>query len=442
LNEAETEFLEEELQFGRQYEDLLINLTKKDIELKTEILGDNNPTKVKILRTQKEKMFEKAGEINHRFNIDTKRGSRKKEIFDFADERANKLIGGLKEVYNSQEADLVRELIEIDSKRKSAEIRNKSTSILENKIEKVYKTAAEKNILFDNEKTKKEIFKKVNSKSNAKPLTAGEEKKLGAFKKAEEATATAPASKKAAADEAAERRAELARSDISTPYQPKKVPSRTVSATERLASSASKGVANLLGLRTKGASKTEQQRKESSTKGVAAFIQGKKGRGMRTITDKVLEPISRWIQVGKLKYNNRLLDEKQMFSVKYPSGAVNPYFSKNVAVSDLFYELMKNLEKSQKVDTRILKELDPDEKKLFENLIVRSGCGRQFGIMDVSPTDEEAEKEKRLAIVKGHYLAGGNSPEVINELRSLILYFIGINRIDKKTGLSTLQSIV
>jgi hypothetical protein len=82
------------------------------------------------------------------------------------------------------------------------------------------------------------------------------------------------------------------------------------------------------------------------------------------------------------------------------------------------------------------------KRNLFENFIVRSGTGRQFNIMDVSPTDEEAEKEKRLAIVKGHYLAGGNSPEVINELRSLILYFIGINRIDKKQGLATLQSIV
>jgi hypothetical protein len=258
---------------------------------------------------------------------------------------------------------------------------------------------------------------------------------------------------------------------------PKKVPARSASATERAkkgVSSAVKGTANLLGLRTPSRArslsrddvepsysiddimyepktlkkKTPQDRKEASTKGVAAFMsktQGKgikKGRGMRTITDKVLEPISRWIQVGKLKYNNRLLDEKQMFSVKYPSGAVNPHFAKNVAVSDLFYELMKNLEKSQKVDTRILKELDPDEKKLFENFIVRSGTGRQFNIMDVSPTDEEAEKEKRMTIVKGSYLAGNNSPEVINELRSLILYFIGINRIDKKQGLATLQSIV
>jgi len=237
------------------------------------------------------------------------------------------------------------------------------------------------------------------------------------------------------------------------PEKPKQVPARSPSLTERASStgrSAFKGTANLLGLRTKGASKTEpEERKEASKKGVASFMSKtqkgdgiKRGRGMRTITDKVLEPISRWIQVGKLKYNNRLLDEKQMFSVKYPSGAVNPHFAKNVAVSDLFYELMKNLEKSQKVDTRILKELDPDEKKLFENFIVRSGTGRQFNIMDVSPTDEEAEKEKRMTIVKGSYLAGNNSPEVINELRSLILYFIGINRIDKKQGLATLQSIV
>jgi hypothetical protein len=40
------------------------------------------------------------------------------------------------------------------------------------------------------------------------------------------------------------------------------------------------------------------------------------------------------------------------------------------------------------------------KRNLFENFIVRSGTGRQFNIMDVSPTDEEAEKEKRMSYCK------------------------------------------
>ncbi len=168
----------------------------------------------------------------------------------------------------------------------------------------------------------------------------------------------------------------------------------------------------------------------------------KKGRGIRSVTTKVLDPISRWSQIGKLKYNNRLLDEKQMFSIKYPSGAVNPHFPKAVPVSDLFHELLTNLENTKKVDKRILSDLDKDEKKLFEHFIVRSGAGRQFGIMDVTPTDEEKEREERYIIVKGTYLAGNNAQEVINELRSHILYFIDKGRISKSEGLATLRAIV
>ena len=131
-----------------------------------------------------------------------------------------------------------------------------------------------------------------------------------------------------------------------------------------------------------------------------------------------------------------------MFSIKYPSGAVNPHFPKAVPVSDLFHELLTNLENTKKVDKRILSDLDKDEKKLFEHFIVRSGAGRQFGIMDVTPTDEEKEREERYMIVKGTYLAGNNAQEVINELRSHILYFIDKGRISKSEGLATLRAIV
>lgn len=201
-------------------------------------------------------------------------------------------------------------------------------------------------------------------------------------------------------------------------------------------------------IKKKEQGKNPIERKEKSTQGVAKFMSSlegngiKKGRGVRSVTTKVLDPISRWSQIGKLKYNNRLLDEKQMFSIKYPSGAVNPHFPKAIPVSDLFHELLTNLEKTKKVDKRILSDLDKDEKKLFEHFIVRSGAGRQFGIMDVTPTDEEKEREERYIIVKGHYLAGGNSPEIINELRSHILYFIDKGRISKSEGLATLRAIV
>jgi hypothetical protein len=166
--------------------------------------------------------------------------------------------------------------------------------------------------------------------------------------------------------------------------------------------------------------------------------QAKKGKGIKQVVDS----LPRWVQIGKLKFNNRLLDEKQLISIKYPSGAHNPHFPKSIPVSDMFHELMTTLTDTQKVDKRLLNELEPAEKTLFEKFIVRSGAGRKMGISEVSKNDDEKQKEERYMIVKGSYLSGNNSPEIINELRSLILYFVETGRIDKRSALATLRSIV
>jgi hypothetical protein len=163
----------------------------------------------------------------------------------------------------------------------------------------------------------------------------------------------------------------------------------------------------------------------------------KRGRGVN-----VIDPSPRWIHIGKLKYNKRALDEKQMLSIKYPSGAMNPYFRKSIPVSDNLHELIQTLETTKKLDKRLMKELDPDERKLMETFLVRAGVGRGFGILKVTPTDEEAEKEKRLELLRGSYMAGNNSKELIQELRSLILYFIKIGRMKRSEGLATLVELV
>jgi len=174
--------------------------------------------------------------------------------------------------------------------------------------------------------------------------------------------------------------------------------------------------------------------------GVSQLLAPKKGRG---VADKkvLISTIPRWIQVGKLIFNNRLLDEKQLFSVKYPSNKTNPHFPRSVPVSNMFHELITTLTDTQKVDKRILKELEPAEKTLFEKFIVRSGTGRQFDINEVSKTDEEQDKEKRFTLLKGSYMSGNNSPEVVNELRSIILYFVETGRLDKRSALSTLRMV-
>jgi hypothetical protein len=164
----------------------------------------------------------------------------------------------------------------------------------------------------------------------------------------------------------------------------------------------------------------------------------KSGKG---ITSTCKEQTPRWIELGRYRINGRLLDEKQLLSVRYQSGTAVPVFKKMIPISDAFHELLTNLFETKKLDKRLLKELDPEEQRSAESLLVKSGVGRGFGIKEITPTDEEAKKIKRFEIVKGSYLAGNNAPAVIHELRSLIIHFVTTGHLSRKEGLRTLVEL-
>jgi hypothetical protein len=164
----------------------------------------------------------------------------------------------------------------------------------------------------------------------------------------------------------------------------------------------------------------------------------KSGKG---IASTCKEQTPRWIELGRYRINGRLLDEKQLLSVRYQSGTAVPLFPKMIPISDAFHELLTNLFETKKLDKRLLKELDPEEQRSAEALLVKSGVGRGFGIKEITPTDEEAKKIKRFEIVNGSYLAGNNAPAVIHELRSLIIHFVTTGHLSRKEGLRTLVEL-
>jgi hypothetical protein len=167
---------------------------------------------------------------------------------------------------------------------------------------------------------------------------------------------------------------------------------------------------------------------------------GRKPSG-KGIASTCKEQTPRWIEMGRFRINGRLLDEKQPHSVRYQSGTATPLFPKMVPISDAFHELLTNLFEFKKLDKRLLKELDPEERRSAETLLVKSGVGRGLGLKEISPTDEEARKIKRFDVVRGSYLAGNNSLAVIHELRSLIIHFVTTGKLSRKEGLRSLVEL-
>ena len=184
-----------------------------------------------------------------------------------------------------------------------------------------------------------------------------------------------------------------------------------------------------------------REEQQAEKKGIGMKRKPGRPKSGKGIASTCKEQTPRWIELGRYRINGRLLDEKQLLSVRYQSGTAVPQFPKMIPISDAFHELLTNLFETKKLDKRLLKELDPEEQRSAEALLVKSGVGRGFGIKEITPTDEEQKKIKRFEIVKGSYLAGNNSKDVIHELRSLIIHFVETGHLSRKDGLRSLMEL-
>lgn len=143
---------------------------------------------------------------------------------------------------------------------------------------------------------------------------------------------------------------------------------------------------------------------------------------------------------GKFLINGNALDN-QLLQVKYQAGGSIPGFSKKIAISDTFQDILNTLIDTGKLNKSQFKELDDGERRALETLMVKAGIGAEFGIKSITPTDELKKKLDRFELLKGMYNAGSNGVEVIHELRSLVLHFMNIGRITRRDALSTLLEL-
>jgi hypothetical protein len=143
---------------------------------------------------------------------------------------------------------------------------------------------------------------------------------------------------------------------------------------------------------------------------------------------------------GKFLINGNALDN-QLLQVKYQAGGSIPGFSKKIAISDTFQDILNTLIDTGKLNKSQFKELDDAERRALETLLVKAGIGAEFGIKSITPTDELKKKLDRFELLKGMYNAGNNGVEVIHELRSLVLHFMNIGRITRRDALATLMEL-
>jgi len=163
-------------------------------------------------------------------------------------------------------------------------------------------------------------------------------------------------------------------------------------------------------------------------------IKLKVGRGL-TVKE---EPT--FVQFGKYVIHMPMLMHHDMLNLKYKSLGPIPKFKNHVQVSDIFKEFLLDIIATGKINKHMYNEIDPDEKKLFEDISIGSGLWNSFNLKKTTNNDDEIESN-RFEILRGQILAGNNNIPLITEFRKLVLKFINNGKIRKCEGLNLLMQL-
>jgi len=188
-------------------------------------------------------------------------------------------------------------------------------------------------------------------------------------------------------------------------------------------------------------------------KGVGMVMGGRKPILIKKI-GKGLEPVETpsHIQFGKyLLHANNM--NKSVLSVHHKGGGrvqSIPVQSISEDLRDFIVRVLfdKRTQKPDEISSRggetpLQKEfnrLPLSEQKLFEKMSKGAGVHHTLGLKPVK-TDEDEKLEDRFEVLKGEWLAGNNSHELVRELRKIVIYFMEEGRLTKSQARELLLTI-
>jgi len=184
---------------------------------------------------------------------------------------------------------------------------------------------------------------------------------------------------------------------------------------------------------------SEERSPKPSGKGVDIGMTGRKPILIKKI-GRGLEPVETpsHIQFGKyLLHANNM--NKSVLSVHHKGGGrvqSIPVQSMSEDLRDFIVEVLQNKKASQKEFNR----LPLSEQKLFEKMAKGAGVHHTLGLKPVK-TDDDNKMEERFEVLKGEWLAGNNSHELVRELRKIIIHFMEEGRLTKSQARELLLTI-
>lgn len=144
-------------------------------------------------------------------------------------------------------------------------------------------------------------------------------------------------------------------------------------------------------------------------------------------------------EFGKYAIHIPQLEDQDILNVKYKSLGGIPKF-KPFPVSDVFRDFLLDILDGKRANERVYLQIDPKERKSFEEIAIGAGVWSGLGLKRTTTNDDE-EDRKRFEVLRGIYTAGNNSPQVLQELRRLVVKFMNNGKMKKNQGLELLMEL-
>ena len=142
---------------------------------------------------------------------------------------------------------------------------------------------------------------------------------------------------------------------------------------------------------------------------------------------------------GKYVMHIPHLTEKNVLNIKYPSLGSIPTI-KPMTISDDYKDFIIDVMNTSRVNDKAFNSLSNHEQKHFERITKGAGLIDTFKLKR-SGDDEERKEVDRFNLLRGNYLGGNNSDDVVKELKGLVVKFINDGRIARHEGLNLLMEL-
>ncbi len=142
---------------------------------------------------------------------------------------------------------------------------------------------------------------------------------------------------------------------------------------------------------------------------------------------------------GKYVMHIPHLTDKNVLNLKYPSLGSIPSI-KPMTISEDFKDFVIDVMNTGRVNEKQFNSLHPHEQRHFERISKGAGLIDTFKLKRSGDDEEKAEVD-RFNLLRGNYLGGNNSPDVLKELKGLVVKFINDGRIARNEGLNLLMEL-